>query len=123
MPQMQLSTEVLPAPLGPIRHSSSPGRVSRDTSWSTWRPPKARPMPSRRSEALSAGDSAIPAPAAAVLLDVAIAALPVRAEPQVELADVRVVAQHFRRAGEHDPAVLEHVGAVGDIEGDRRVLL
>ena len=58
-----------------------------------------------------------------VLLDVAVAALPFAAEAEVELADVRMPAQLVRGAGEHDAAVLQHVGVVGDIERHRGVLL
>src|SRR3990172_8333355 len=104
---MQLRIEVLPAPFGPIRHSSSPSRVSNETSCSTCRPPNAR-------ETLSSlRCSAIPAPAPAVLLDVAVAAAPAAgpdARSEIELADVLVRPQLFRCAVEHDAAVLQHVG-------------
>src|SRR6185369_7949761 len=117
MPQMQFSTEVFPAPLGPIRHSNSPARVSKETFCSTCRPPKARPTPERRS------CSAIPAAAAPVLLYVLVAAsLPV-AGTQVELLNVLVAAQPLGGAVEHDAAVLDHVSIVGDFQRQRCVLL
>src|SRR5436190_11784731 len=119
MPQMQLSTLVLPAPLGPIRHRSSASRVANDTPCKTSRPPNARPT----SRSSRWGPSAIPAPAPPVLLDVAVAALPLAAEAQVELADVRVLPEFIGGAGKDDPAVLEHVRVIGDIECNRGVLL
>src|SRR6266850_7536322 len=115
---MQLRMLVLPAPLGPIRASSSPGWTENETPSSTRSPPKA----SDRRSTLSAG-SAIPAPAAAVLLDVAIAPPRGAGGSQIELADVLVGQQARRRAVEHDPAVLHHVGVVGGVERDLRVLL
>src|SRR4249920_1303731 len=116
---MQLSTLVLPAPLGPIRASSSPARASNDTSCRTCRPPNASDTPLSASAA-----SAIPAAAAAVLLHVAVAAAPLAAAcPEIELAHVLVRAQPLRRAVEHDAAVLDHVGVVGEIERHVRVLL
>src|SRR5215212_4993504 len=63
---MQLSTLVLPAPLGPIRANNLPLSTAKDTSWRTVSPPK-------RSVRCSTASSAIPSPAAAVLLDVAVA--------------------------------------------------
>src|SRR5438045_239308 len=118
MPQTQFSTLVLPAPLGPMRHSNSASRVANDKSCNTRRPPNARPT-SRTSRQLL---SAIPAAVTAVLLDFAVAALPLAAQAKVELADVRVLAQGIRRAGEHDATVLEHVCVVVDVERDRRVV-
>src|SRR5687768_1444442 len=113
---MQLSTEVLPAPFGPIRATSSPGFASRLTSSNTFSPPNA-------SDTERSASSAIPAAAAAVLLDVAVAApLPARAA-EVELADVLVREELLRRAVEHDAAVLHDVGIVGGVERDLRVLL
>src|SRR6185436_8398509 len=110
MPQMQFSTEVLPAPLGPIRHSNSPARVSKDTSCSTCKPPKARPTPERRS------CSAIPAPAAAVLLYIPVIAARSTSRTEVKLLDVLVAAQPLGSAVEHDATILDHVGVVGDFE-------
>src|SRR6478609_7111912 len=119
MPQMQLSTLVLPAPFGPIRHRSSASRVANDTPCSTLRPPNARPTSRSSRRALSA----IPAPPPPVLLDVAVAALPFATEAEVELSDVRMPAQLVGRAGKNDAAVLEHVRVIGNIESHRCVLL
>src|SRR5947207_2507660 len=108
---MQFSTEVLPAPFGPMSASSSPSCASKETSRSTCRPPKASDTELSASAAIP---SAIPSPAAAVLLDVAIT--PARgavARTQVELADVLVRAQALGRAVEHHAAVLHHVAVVG----------
>ena len=66
--------DVLPAPFGPIRASSSPARASNDTSRSTCSPPN-----DERNAARASAASAIPAAAAAVLLDVAVAAAPLAA--------------------------------------------
>src|SRR5436190_3047462 len=114
---MQFSTEVLPAPFGPISARSSRGRVSKLTPCSTRRPPNASETHSSRRF------SAIPAPAPAILLYVAIAAARRAAGSEVELAYVLVSAQLLRRAVEDDPAVLHHVGVVRDVERDCRVLL
>src|SRR5262245_1012777 len=115
---MQLRMLVLPAPLGPIRASSSPARTENDTFSSTRSPPKASDSRSTASAA-----SAIPAPAAAVLLDGAVAARRFAGPAEIELADVLVREQARRWAVEHDPAVLHHVGVVGGVERDLRVLL
>src|SRR5687768_5639693 len=112
---MQLRIEVLPAPLGPIRARSSPARASNETSRSTSSPPKDRETPERPR-------SAIPPAAAAVLLDVAVAAAPAGAA-EVELLDVLVRAQPLGRAVQHDAAVLEYVGMVGHLQRDLGVLL
>src|SRR5829696_5663052 len=119
MPQMQLSTLVLPAPFGPIRHRSSASPVANDTPSNTPRPPNARPTSRSSRRALSA----IPAPPPAVLLYVSVAALALAAEAQVELADIRVPAQFVGCARKHDAAVLQHVSVIGDIERHRGVLL
>src|SRR5690242_1706206 len=102
MPLMQLSALVLPAPFGPISASSSDGSTRSDTSSSTVRPPKRRLSPSMSS-------SAIPSPAAPVLLDVPVAA-PVAAAllSQIELLHVRMIAQARGIAVEHDASVLQH---------------
>src|SRR5205809_7798872 len=112
---MQLSTLVLPAPFGPIRASSSPGRVSKEMPSSTFSPPKESDTPASLS-------SAIPAAAAAVLLDLAVAAALVTAA-EVELTHVLVRPQPFGRAVEDDAAVFHHVAVVGDVERHLRVLL
>src|SRR6185369_572912 len=112
MPQMQFSTEVLPAPLGPIRHSNSPARVSKETSCSTCRPPNARPTPERIS--WSAIPSSIPPSAAPILLHVPVAPARSAAGAKIELLDVLVPAQPLGSTVEHDAAVLDHIGVVGD---------
>src|SRR5215207_7958992 len=116
---MQFSTLVLPAPFGPIRHRSSASDVANETPSNTWRPPNARPT----SRSSRRGLSAIPAPAPAVLLDIAIAALPLAAETEIELADIRMLAQFIGCAGKHDAAVLQHVRLIRDIERNGGVLL
>src|SRR6476646_10779899 len=115
MPQMQFSTLVLPAPFGPMSASSSPACSANDTCSRTCRPPKAR-CSSRSSS------SAIPAAAAAVLLDVAIAA-PSTAAAEIELGDVGMRAQPLGRAVDHHAAVLHHVAVIGHLERHARVLL
>src|SRR5258706_9053764 len=114
---MQFSTEVLPAPFGPISARSSRGRVSNWTPCSTCSPPKASETRSSRRF------SAIPAPAPAVLLHVAIAAARRAAAAEIELLHVLVRAQLLRRAVEDDPAVLHDIGVVRDVERHGRVLL
>src|SRR4051812_12940783 len=111
---MQLRMLVLPAPFGPMSANSSPFIAWNETSCSTRRPPKA-------SDTAFSSSSAIPSPAAAVLLDVAVALA--RAAAKVELLDVLMRAQALRRAVEHDPAVLHHVAVVRHVEGDFGVLL
>src|SRR5262252_2261052 len=121
MPLTQLSTLVLPAPFGPISANSSPGSTLSDTRSSTVRPPK-------RSVRLSIASSAIPSPAPAILLHVAVAPallcapLPAGAA-EIELLDIGVAAQALRRAVEHDAAALHHVAVVGDRERHGRALL
>src|SRR5687767_2704187 len=116
MPQMQFNTEVLPAPFGPISARSSPLLAWNDTSCTTASPPNDREM-------FCSSSSAIPAPAAAVLLHVAVAAALPAAGAQVELADVLVRAQPLGRAVEDDAPVLHHVPVVRHLERDLRVLL
>src|SRR2546426_6358939 len=95
-PQMQFSTEVLPAPLGPMSARISPWRALSETLSRTFSPPKA-------SDTERSSSSAIPAPAPAVLLDVAVAApLRPRACSEIELLDVLVRAQALGGAVEHD---------------------
>src|SRR5499426_3591423 len=113
---MQLSTLVLPAPLGPISANSSPAGTANDTPSRTLRPPK-------RSVRRSTASSAIPPPAAAILLHVAIGAARPANLAEVELLDVAVLAQPLGAAVEHDATVLHHVGIVGDVERKRRALI
>src|SRR5689334_12879981 len=116
MPQMQFSTEVLPAPLGPMSARSSPLFARSETLRSTDRPPK-------ESETLSRSRSAIPASAAAVLLDITVATPLRRSGAEIELADVLVRTQLLRRAVQHHAAVLHHIPVVRDFERHLRVLL
>src|SRR5262245_12600901 len=117
MPLTQLSTLVLPAPFGPISASSSPAATASETRSSTVRPPKRSVRPSIAS-------SAIPSPAAAILLDVAVApALLSTGAAEIELLNVGVAAQPLCRAVEHDAPALHHVAVVGDLERDGRALL
>src|SRR5262249_38902379 len=116
MPLMQLSTEVLPAPFGPISARSSPGAAANDTSSSTTRPPN-------RSVRRSTASSAIPPPAPALLLDVAVAAARAGGATEVELLHVGMGAQALGRTVEHDAAVLHHVAVVDDRQRDGRALL
>src|SRR5262245_50611317 len=114
---MQLKALVLPAPLGPMSANSSAGPTANDRSCSTVSPPNLKLR-------LSTSSSAIPSPAAAVLLHVAVAAAPPAAGlAQVELLDVRMVAQPRAVAVENDAAVLQHVAVVGDNECHGRALL
>src|SRR5438874_1584717 len=117
MPQMQFSTEVLPAPFGPMSARSSPARASSETRSSTFRPPNA-------SDTALTSSSAIPPPAAPVLLDVPVAA-PRRAAAgaEVELTHVGMLAQPLRHAVQDDAAVLHDVAVVGQVEGHLGVLL
>src|SRR6266568_4085928 len=116
MPLMQLSTLVLPAPLGPIRAKSSPGSTAKLTPSSTTRPPKA----SRRR---STSSSAIPPPAPAILLDRAVASSLAAGLAEIELLDVLVALQARGVAVKHHAAVLQHIAVVRDLEGDRGALL
>src|SRR5262245_11296518 len=114
---MQLSTLVLPAPLGPISARSSAGSTVNDTPSSTARPPKRRLRPPMSS-------SAIPSPAAPILLDGAVAAPPTAGRlAEIEFLDIRVAAQALAVAVEHDAAVLHHIAVVGDAERHGRALL
>src|SRR5438874_5975902 len=115
MPQMQLSTLVLPAPFGPMSASSSPVSSANETPSSTLRPPKAR-CSSRSSS------SAIPAAAPAVLLHLAVAA-PRAAAAEIELRDVGMRTQPLGSAVEHHAAVLHHVAVVRDLQRHAGILL
>src|SRR5262249_9473336 len=116
MPLTQLSTLVLPAPFGPISANSSPAATASETPSSTVRPPKRRVRPSISS-------SAIPPPAAAILLDVAIASSLTALAAEIEFLDVLVLAQALGRAVEHDAAVFHDIAVVGDVEPYRGALL
>src|SRR5215831_3993163 len=116
MPLTQLSTLVLPAPFGPISANSSPAPSASDTPSSTVRPPN-------RSVRRSTSSSAIPSPAAAILLDLAIAPSFATLAAQIEFLDIGMPAQALGRAVEHDATVLHHVGVVGDLERHRCALL
>src|SRR5438874_2295379 len=116
MPLMQLNTLVLPAPFGPISANSSPGSAARQTRSSTTRPPNF-------SDSASIASSAIPSPAAAILLDQAIA--PARAAgrlAEIELLDVAMRGEPIAVAVERDAAVLQHIAVVADRERHRRAL-
>src|SRR5262249_13160548 len=113
---MQLSTLVLPAPFGPIRANSSPGSTAKETPSSTTRPPK-------RSVSPSISISAIPSPAAPILLHLAITAPVARRVAEIELLDVAVREETRAVAVEHDPSILQHIAIVGDCERHGRALL
>src|SRR5215472_550137 len=109
MPLTQLSTLVLPAPFGPMSANSSPAATASETRSSTVRPPKRRVRPSMSS-------SAIPSPAAAILLDVAIASSLAALAAEIEFLHVRVLAQALSRAVKHDAAVFHDIAVIGDVE-------
>src|SRR5215831_9866997 len=113
---MQLSTLVLPAPFGPISARSSPFCAANETRSSTTSPPNL-------SVSASTASSAIPPPASAILLDVAIALARAGPLAEIEFLDVAVPAQPLGVAVEHDATVLHHVAMVGDRERDRGALL
>src|SRR2546430_4118989 len=113
---MQLSTLVLPAPFGPTKANSSPGRVANDTSSRTLKPPK-------RSVRRSTARSAIPSPAAAILLDGAVAPALAAGVAEIEFLDVRVAPEPRAVAVEHDAPVLHDVAVIGNVERDRGALL
>src|SRR5688572_20711081 len=115
MPLTQLSTLVLPAPFGPISANSSPAATASETRSCTVRPPK-------RSVKCSTSSSAIPSPAAAVLLDLAVTYPLSALAPEIKLLDVVMRAQPVGGAVENDLAVLHHVAVIGDLQGDRRAL-
>src|SRR3981189_728348 len=108
MPLTQLSTLVLPAPLGPINANSSPAASASDTPSRTVRPPN-------RNVRRSISSSAIPSPAAAILLDIAVAsslaalpaallttALLTTLAAEIEFLDVGMAPQSLSRSVEHD---------------------
>src|SRR6476646_8685286 len=109
MPLMQLSTLVLPAPLGPMRANSSPCPTANDTLSRMVSPPKRRP---RRSMA----SSAIPPPRAAILFDVAVGAPLAGGLAQVELLDVLMTLESLAISVEDDASVLHHISVVGDLQ-------
>src|SRR5262249_4311639 len=109
MPLTQLSTLVLPAPFGPMSANSSPAATASETRSSTVRPPK-------RSVSWSMSSSAIPSPAAAILLDVAIASSLAAFAAEIEFLHVRVPAQALSRAVEHDAAIFHDIAVIGDVE-------
>src|SRR5215470_4360383 len=113
---MQLSTLVLPAPLGPMSAKSSFGSTEKDTSSSTVNPPK-RKLKSWTSR------SAIPPPRSAILLDVPVrTAIPVGLS-EIELLHVLVALQSIAITIQDDPAVPQNVGIVSDLQGRRGALL
>src|SRR6201986_4749987 len=116
MPLTQLSTLVLPAPLGPISANSSRTSSASETPSSTVRPPN-------RSVRRSISSSAIPPPPARILLDLAIASSLAALAAQIEFLDVRVPAQALGRAVEHDASIFHHVTVIGDVERHRCALL
>src|SRR5258708_7210145 len=71
----------------------------------------------------SISSSAIPSPAAAILLDLAIAAALAARLAEIEFLDVLVAAKPGAVAVEHDAAVLQHVAVIGDLKRHRRALL
>src|SRR5262245_60185572 len=79
--------------------------------------------PPKRSDRRSMASSAIPSPAAAILLDVAIAPPLAAAAAEIEFLDVGMAAQALGGAVEHDAAVLHHIAVVRDLERHRRALL
>src|SRR5919109_1347207 len=97
---MQLKALVLPAPLGPISANSSPVSTANERPSSTVSPPNLRLR-------FSTSSSAIPPPAAAVLLDVSVAAALAAGLAEIELLDVGVVGEARAVAVEHDAAVLQ----------------
>src|SRR5262245_23404485 len=113
---MQLSTLVLPAPFGPIRASSSPGSTAKEMPSSTTRPPK-------RSVRPSISISAIPSPAAPILLHLAIAAAVTRRVAEIELLDIAMRQQPRAVAVEHDPPIFQDIAMVGDRKCHRGALL
>src|SRR6478672_10641760 len=88
MPLTQLSTLVLPAPFGPISATSSVRSTASVMPSSTTRPPN-------RSRKSSTASSAIPSPAAPILLDRAVAV----ENAAAVLEDVAVIGNRQRRGG------------------------
>src|SRR5262249_4138515 len=71
----------------------------------------------------SISSSAIPSPAAPILLDVAIASSLAALAAEIEFLHVRVLAQALSRAVEHDAAVFHDITVVGDVERHGSALL
>src|SRR6185295_917586 len=113
---MQFKALVLPAPLGPMSAKSSPASTANDTPSSTVRPPK------RRSR-FSTSSSAIPPPASAVLLDVAIAPALAARLAEIEFLDIGVVGEPRLVAVEDDATVLQNVAVVGHLQRHGGALL
>src|SRR5579863_9315441 len=117
MPLMQLSTLVLPAPFGPISASSSLRSTASVMPSSTTRPPN-------RSRKSSTASSAIPSPAAPILLDGAVACARAALRlAEIEFLDVAMRAQARVVAVENAAAVLQHVAVVGHRQRRRGILL
>src|SRR4051812_18606190 len=119
---MQLSTDVLPAPLGPMSARSSPRFTSRDTPSRMRRPPSDSDTSLRDSDTSLSASSTIPAAAAAILLHVPVAAAFARAA-KIELLDVAVGAQPLGCSIEHDAAVLHYIAVVRYVEREPCILL
>src|ERR1700754_1314288 len=103
---MQFRTLVLPAPFGPISANSSAFSTAKETPSSTVSPPK-------RSESFSISSSAIPSPASAILLHIAIGT-PFTRAAEIEFLNVGMVFKPLRVAIEDHAAVFQHIAAVGD---------
>src|SRR5260370_37395080 len=116
MPVMQFARLVLPGAFGPMRAMSSPLSIAKETWSSTTSPPNRRVSASTAS-------SAIPPPAPAILLDVAVASPRAGRLAEIEFLDVRVAAQPLGAAVEHNAAVLHHVAVVRNRERDGGALL
>src|SRR6476660_4866879 len=117
MPLMQLSTLVLPAPFGPISARSSRRSTASVMPSSTTRPPN-------RSRKSSTASSAIPSPAAPILLDRAVArARAALRLAEIELLNVAVRAQSRAVAVENAAAVLEDVAVIGNRQRRGGILL
>src|SRR6267378_3628995 len=116
MPLTQLSTLVLPAPFGPINANSSPAASASDTPSRTVRPPN-------RNVRRSISSSAIPSPAAAILLDIAVASSLTTLAAEIEFLDVGMTPQTLGRSVEHDAPAFHDVAVVGDLQRHGRALL
>src|ERR1700721_1631769 len=115
MPPMQLKRLVLPAPLGPMSAINSPASALKETSRSTWSPPKA-------SETLRTSSSAMVRLRQSFCARVAIAAT--RSVPPAEIIclDMRIRTHARAVALQRDLAILQHVGVIRDLQGDHRIL-
>src|SRR5258708_17149063 len=96
--------------------NSSPAFAASDTPSRTVRPQK-------RNVRRSSASSAIPSPAAAILLHVAVVPALAALGAEIEFLDVGMAAQALGGAVEHDPAVLHHISVVGDFQRYGRALL